>query len=162
MFTNTIKKSDEVVFTLTAPSETDPKDDRDQIIIDILRRNYSKVYYWPQAFLDRNYINKFSNTEGIEILEVSKSVYDDFLQTHDADYVGTRLYGGIYAMRHKRRAIILSIDERARGINESNNLNCVDKNNLEGLEPLIQSEFQTTIKMNQDAIETWKKQFKSF
>lgn len=156
------KKSDEVVFTLTAPSETDPKDDRDQIIIDILRRNYSKVYYWPQAFLDRNYINKFSNTEGIEILEVSKSVYDDFLQTHDADYVGTRLHGGIYAMRHKRRAIIISIDERARGINESNNLNCVDKNNLEGLEPLIQSEFQTTIKMNQDAIETWKKQFKSF
>ncbi len=155
------RKADEVVFTLTAPSETDPKDDRDQLIIDVLKRNYSKVYYWPQAFMDKDYIKRFSNTDGIEILEASRQAYHDFLETHQADYVGTRLHGGIYAMRHKKRSIIIAIDERARGINESNNLNCVDKNNLEALEPLIGSEFATDVKMDQAAIAEWKKQFKT-
>lgn len=62
-------------------------------------------------------------------------------------------------MRHKRRAIIIAIDERARGINEGNHLNCVDKENLDALESMIQSEFKTEIKMDFDAIARWKNQF---
>ncbi len=153
------KKSGEVVFTLTAPSDGMPKDDRDQIIIDVLKANYDKVYYWPQSWMDYDYIHRFSGIEGIEIIEQSREAYDNFLTTHDADYVGTRLPGGVYAMRHKRRAIIIAIDERARGINEGNHLNCVDKENLDALEPMIQSEFKTEIKMDFDAIARWKNQF---
>ena len=152
-------KSEEVVFTLTAPSTGMPKDERDQKIIDILRSNYRKIYYWPQAWMDYDYIHEFSGIEGIEILEQSREAYDRFLSTHDADYVGTRLHGGVYAMRHKRRSIIIAIDERARSINEGNHLNCVDKENLEALEPMIQSEFRTEIKMDFEAIRKWKAQF---
>ena len=63
-------------------------------------------------------------------------------------------------MRHKRRAIILAIDERARGINEANNLNCIEFDQLDKLEELIDSDFPTEIKMDFDAINKWRNQFK--
>jgi len=151
-------KADEVVFTLTATGGK--KDPRDQKIIDALVKNYRKVYYWPQGYMDKDYLGEFGNTSGIEMLDITKQAYDDFLTTHDADYVGTRLHGGVYAMRHKRRAIIIAIDERARSINERNHLNCVDKENLDALEPMILSNFKTEIIMDFDAIERWKDQFR--
>ncbi|MBP5518525.1 MAG: polysaccharide pyruvyl transferase family protein [Bacteroidales bacterium] len=151
------KKSDEVVFTLTATGGA--KDKRDQIIIDTLLNNYSKVFYWPQGYHDEDYLHLFDNTGGITVLEPTKEAYDRLLTEHNADYVGTRLHGGVYAMRHKRRAIIIAIDERARSINEGNHLNCVDKENLEALEPMVQGEFKTEIKMDFDAIARWKNQF---
>lgn len=152
-------KSDEVVFTLTATGGKEDK--RDQKIIDILQKNYSKVWFWPQGYQDYDYIHKFSNLEGIHILEASKQAYDDFLTNHDTDYVGTRLHGGVYAMRHKRRSVIIAIDERARSINESNHLPCVDKENLEALEPMVLSDFKTNIQMDFDAISRWKAQFEN-
>lgn len=151
------KKAEEVVFTLTATGREPDK--RDQKIIDVLKNNYRKVWFWPQGYMDRDYIRNYENIEGIEILEATKQAYDDFLTTHDTDYVGTRLHGGVYAMRHRRRAIIIAIDERARSINEGNHLNCVDKENLDALEPMVQSEFKTEIKMDFDAIARWKNQF---
>ena len=62
-------------------------------------------------------------------------------------------------MRHKRRAIIIAIDERAREINKSNNLNCIEKDDLDKLPGLIDSEFETRVKMPFDEIERWKNQF---
>ena len=151
------KKADEVIFTLTATGGA--KDERDQRIIDLLKRNYAKVHFWPQGWLDYDYIHEFSGIEDIHILEPSKDAYDEFLSAHGADYVGTRLHGGVYAMRHKRRAIIIAIHERARTINEGNQLNCVDKDNRDALEPMVQSEFKTEIKMDFGAIARWKNQF---
>ncbi len=150
------KKADEVVFTLNASSDIDS---RDQYLIDILNKNYKKVYFWPQGMSDFDYINKMNNIENITILESTVKAYDDLLKQKDIDYVGTRLHGGIYAMRHKRRSIIIAIDERASEINKCNNLNCVEKDNIDLLEEKINSEFKTEIKMPYEAIETWKKQF---
>ena len=153
-------KANRVVFTLTATGGA--KDERDQTIIDILKRNYSKVVFWPQGVEDYDYIREFSGIEDIEILDPSKEAYDRFLTDNETDYVGTRLHGGVYAMRHGRRAIIIAIDERARSINEGNHLNCVDKENLEALEPMVQSEFKTEIKMDFEAIRRWKAQFAEY
>lgn len=149
------KKSDKVVFTLTAC----PKDERDRYIIDTLLKSYKEVYFWPQGEADYDYLMRFDGIDKIKILEATKEAYDDFLTHNDTDYVGTRLHGGVYAMRHGRRAIIIAIDERAREINKCNNLNCIDKNNIYDLEALIKSEFATEIKMNFDAINTWRSQF---
>ena len=92
-------------------------------------------------------------------MQADKDAYDEFLTNNDTDYVGTRLHGGIYAMRHGRRAIIISIDERAREINKSNHLNCIDFNNLVELPGYINSEFETSVKMDSAAISRWKNQF---
>ncbi len=150
-------KSDKVVFTLTAQKI---KDEQDQWIIDILVKNYKKVYFWPQGLGDYEYFHQFSNIDNINVLEASKKAYDTFLNNNDTDYIGTRLHGGIYAIRHKKRTLIIAIDERTIAINKNNNLNCILKSKVkENLEGMIQSKIVTNIIMQYDNIEKWKRQF---
>lgn len=151
-----VKKANKVVCTINHHNFTDK---RDQYIIDTLLSNYKEVYYWPQFLEDYGYLLRFKKVENFHILQATKEDYERFLIENDCDYVGTRLHGGIYAMRHARRSIIISFDERARTINEHNHLNCVDKDNIEELEAKINSEFATDIKMDFDAIARWKSQF---
>lgn len=151
-----VNKSERVVFTLT----TGGYDERDQILIDTLRSCYKEIYFWPQGMYDYDYLQKYKNIEDLRILPAQKKAYDDFLTQNDTDYVGTRLHGGVYAMRHKRRSIIIAIDERAREINKANNLICIEKNEIKSqLAILINSNFPTKIAMDYDAINRWKAQF---
>jgi hypothetical protein len=62
-------------------------------------------------------------------------------------------------MRHKRRAVIIAIDERARAINEKNHLNCIEKDNIQELENLLNGDIKTEITMPFDEIKRWKAQF---
>ncbi len=151
------KKSSNVVFTLTASSI---EDEKDQYLIDVLNKNYKGIYFWVQGNKDYEYIKKFKNTDNIKIINPTKDAYEAVLEMGNIDYVGTRLHAGIYAMRHSVRSIIIAIDERARGINEANNLICIDKENITELDGLINSEFSTIIKMPFDRISQWKSQFK--
>lgn len=151
------KKSDKVVFTLTAGYGSAMA--QDQCMIDILLKNYGEVFFFPQCVGDYEYLHKFRNIEHIKILEASKMAYDEFLTNNDTDYVGTRLHGGVYAMRHARRAIIIAIDERARAINAKNNLNCIERSNIIELEKMINSDFETKIVMDFNSIKCWKSQF---
>lgn len=153
------KKANRVVFTLTKGYLPNQRK-KDQYIIDTLRRCYQEIFFWPQGIEDADYFLGLANTEGIKMLGASKQAYDDYLSNNDTDYVGTRLHGGVYAMRHRRRAIIIAIDERARAINEKNHLNCIDFNHLESLGDMIESEFNTEIVMDYNSINKWKKQFK--
>ena len=150
------RKSDRVVFTLT---KRDEHDERDQFLIDTLTDNYHEVFFWPQGIDDYDYFHGFSGVDNIKVLPANKNAYDEFLTANETDYVGTRLHGGIYAMRHGRRAIIIAIDERARGINKSNHLICIDKKEINQLPDLINSEFETKVLMDRNAIEQWKNQF---
>ncbi len=152
------EKAEKVVFTLTASSN--PQNiEKDQFILDTLLRNYNEVYFWPQGVQDYDYLHRMTNIETIHILQASKQAYDNYLTNQDTDYVGTRLHGGIYAMRHRRRAIIIAIDERAKAINAKNHLNCIDYNKLDDLQQLITSSFPTNVKMDFMAINNWKDQF---
>lgn len=150
-------KADKVVFTLTANSGADREND--QILIDILMSQYQEVFFFPQCLGDYEYLHQFKNIERVNILEASKAAYDKFLTDNLTDYVGTRLHGGVYAMRHGRRAIIIAIDERARAINQKNNLNCIDRSDISNLKSYINSDFKTKIIMNFDNIKKWKSQF---
>lgn len=157
-FCNTIptKKSDRVVFTLTANISKDPID---QKIIDILNRNYNEVYFWVQGDKDFQYFQQFNDINNIHIISPNKEEYHNLLLQDNLDYVGTRLHAGVYAMRHTKRAIILAIDERAREINKCNNINCIEKSDIHQLEQYICSDFKTDIRMPFDEILRWKKQF---
>lgn len=150
------KKSDSALITLTGRSEANPNE---QKMIDIVVKNYSKVYCWIQGDLDLDYLHKFHNIENIEVIPPTKDAYENILNTVDLDYIGTRLHGGVYAMRHKKRAIIIAIDERAREINAKNNLNCLMQDEIDKLEDMINSEFETEVKMPFDEIARWKAQF---
>ena len=152
-------KADKVVFTLTASSRYD---ERDQKLIDTLTTHYSEVFFWPQGIDDYKYFHRFNRIDGIKVLQATKLAYDEFLTNNDTDYVGTRLHGGVYAMRHGRRSIIIAIDERAREIHKVNNLNCIDIDDISQLANYISSEINTSVKMDFDKINTWKEQFISY
>ena len=150
------KKADNVVFTLTARMQPDPSD---QMLIDTLKREYDHVSFWIQGDKDEAYFHAFSNTEGIEIIPPHKAAYEAVLMRSNIEYVGTRLHGGIYALRHKKRAIIISIDERAQSISADTGLITIEKNDLGRLPALINSEFETKLRIPFDEIARWKAQF---
>lgn len=149
-------KSDSVIFTL---SGTGKDHINDQKFINIIRRNYKKVYFWPQTIFDLDYLNGFENIRGINIVSGDLNVYSDFLANHDVDYVGTRLHGGIFAMHHRKRAIIIAIDHRARNIKLNNNINCVERKKIDKVESMINSEFGTNIILEREKIDKWINQF---
>ncbi|MNI15088.1 Polysaccharide pyruvyl transferase [compost metagenome] len=150
-------KSDSVIFTLSPYSTTEHLKE-DQLLIDVLNKNYKNVYYWIQGENDLAYIKGFRNTNNIKIIPPALEEYEKILHT-DVDYIGTRLHGGIYAMRHKKRSIIIAIDERARGMGDSYNLNLIDRNKISNLENMINSEIVTDVRVNFDMVKMWLKQF---
>ncbi len=151
------KKADKVVFTLTFYN----KDlEVDQKLINILNKNYKEIYFWVQGSEDLEYLNSFNGIENIKIVNPTLEAYKDLLEKGDIDYVGTRLHAGIYAMKHKVRSIILAIDNRARDMSETYNINTIDKKNVEEVEVKINSEFETNININKENIKKWKEQFK--
>ncbi len=150
-------KAENVIFTLNGKSNG--VDEVDQNLIDILINNYRNVYFWVQGDLDFAYFSRFNNTKNIIIINPSIIEYNRILEVDDIEYVGTRLHAGIYAMRNRKRAIIIAVDERAKEINMCNNLNCIDKDELNKLPELINSYFETKIVMPYDKIDMWKSQF---
>lgn len=148
------KKSDSVIFTLSASNDLV----KDQLLIDVLNKNYNKLYFWIQGAEDLNYFQTFKNTNKVKIISPSVEEYEKILNT-DVDYIGTRLHAGIYAMRHKKRSIIISIDERARGMSQTYNLNTIESNEVNKLEQMIHSEIITKVNVNFDSVEKWFSQF---
>jgi len=150
------KKAKNVIFTLTFHSEDIEKD---QILIDTLNRNYEKVYFWVQDAKDLDYIRKFKNTENIEIVPPTVDAFEAVLKT-DVDYVGNRLHGGIFAMRHQKRTIIVAVDERAQGMSETYNINTIHRNEFHKLDEMINSELVTNVNIDYDRVNEWLEQFR--
>lgn len=149
-------KANSVIFTLTFYK----KDiNRDQELINILQKNYKEVYFWVQGSEDYEYFKSFKNIDGIKIVDPTLEAYEKILKKDDIEYVGTRLHAGIYAMRHNIRSIIVSIDNRAKDMAETYNLNIIDRNDMKKLEKKINSKFKTDVRINTNAINEWKRQF---
>lgn len=64
-------------------------------------------------------------------------------------------------MQNLKRSIIIIVDNRARSIKRDNNIVAIERNELDRLENIINSEFETNIILNQKGIDLWKKQFTS-
>lgn len=149
------KKSDQVLFTLTDYNQ-DKK--RDKFIVSVLKKNYSKLYFWVQGIGDFKYIKSLC-TENIEIINPHLTALDHMLSSVDIDYVGTRLHAGIRAIQHKKRSIIIAVDNRAHEMSKDFNLVTVDSSNLEKLDSLINSKLETKLNIPYANIKQWKQQF---
>lgn len=150
-----VKKASRVVFTLT-----DYAVDRanDQNLIDILNRRYDKVYFWPQGTRDMKYFSSLSHTDDICVITPSVQAYGALLKEGDIDFVGTRLHAGIYAMQHKVRSVILSVDNRAADMAETYNLNVLRRDDP-ALEATLCGDIVTKVNINEQAIAEFKAQF---
>ena len=152
------KKSKKVLFTFTDYNK-DKKKDRE--LLNILKKNYDEIFFWAQGLNDLNYFNSFDKriTENVNVIGSNLKDFNDFLYTHDVDYIGTRLHAGIRALQLKKRTIIVSIDNRTKYLGEDINLRFIKRANIEELEILIHDESKIEIRIPTKEIEEWKKYY---
>lgn len=151
-------KSKSVVFTLTCYQ---PDRTRDKAMIDILRENYNHLYFWPQTMEDLDYLKTLTDDQPT-IISPNLLSYDKILDT-DIDYVGNRLHGGIRALQHAKRTIIISIDYRAENMSKNYNLPIIKRESiLAELADKINAKWETRVEgIDFNLIKQWKSQFLS-
>lgn len=150
------KKARNVVFTLTDYSQDVEKD---QQLIDILKREYENVYFWVQGSKDYSYLKSLDFSD-VDIVPPKLVAYDELLESDiDLEFIGTRLHGGIRAMQKGRRTIIIGVDNRALEKQKDFNLNVIDRNDIDKLSDYINSEIETDLTLDFEAINKWKNQF---
>lgn len=152
-----VSKSDNVVFTLTDYLKNEELDKK---LIKLLIKNYERVYFWPQGLGDMQYIKHLGFENSVEVISPNLEAMDNLLIQGNIDYIGTRLHGGIYAMQHFIRSIILIIDNRAREMGLNYSIPVTEREDFNRIDELINSSWETSIKINEKNINEWKSQFK--
>jgi polysaccharide pyruvyl transferase WcaK-like protein len=140
-------------------TEYNQRPEDDKVLFNIVRRNYDTVFFWPQMYGDYEYAKAICGSDVI-FIPPSVDALDDVLKREDVDYVGTRLHAGIRALQHKRRAIIVAIDNRAVEMGKDFNLPIILRDEVSSkLEEKIKGYWATKVKIDQQAIASWKRQF---
>lgn len=146
-------KADEVLLMLTPNNRK-----RDEYILDILKQNYRKIYCWIQSAYDYKYAISLGITKNI--IPPRLEALESFLQKNmNVEYVGTRLHGGIKCLQHKKRAIIIGIDNRAKEMGKDFLLPVLDEQDLTLLENKINQPLPIMLKLPRDKIKMWVQQF---
>lgn len=155
-----LKKSDQVVTTITNYYKTPEYLASYKQMLELLLDNYRVVKLWIQAKEDIEVFVRL-NVEGadrIQFISPNLSDYDEAL-SEDTDYIGTRLHAGIRALQHQRRTLIVELDNRAREIAKDTNLPTVSYKDIESIANFIHGEREMDIHVPFDKINQWKQQF---
>lgn len=134
---------------------------KDQLLCEIVEKNYESIYLWVQTSEDYNYFRGLKHTKEFKCI-YSLVEFEKCCKTGNVDYIGTRLHGGVFAIQNGVRTIVVGIDHRAKEFSKSNNLPVVSRNNLSILEEKINHDFATEIVVNHNAIREWLGQFPYF
>lgn len=151
------EKNKKVLFTLTGYQ---PDFENDKLMIEILCNNYKEIYFWPQTPTDYDYLRKLGDFD-VKIVTPNLYAYDKILSLNGIDYVGNRLHGGIRALQHACRSLIIAIDYRAENMSKQYRLPVIKRENIGiQLDSFINSSYRTQITgLNFDLIKKWKEQF---
>jgi polysaccharide pyruvyl transferase WcaK-like protein len=149
------RKNKNVVFTLT---DYRPNKKRDLQIVNFVKNNYSKIYFWPQGVGDVDYLKKNFDISNFEILPARLNVFDKILEKNNIEYFGTRLHAGVRALQKNKKATIVGIDSRSIEMKKDFGLPVVEvkKNFLKDFNSI--SDFNLV--MPSKNINLWKGQFK--
>lgn len=148
-----IEKGEDVVTTLNQNS-VEPEWDRD--LLRMLKKEYRRVFFWPQGHLDAGYLDHLGS-EGVEILPATLEAYDGLLEcARSLDYVGLRVHGGVRALQKNRRAVVVSVDDRAFGLARSSGIPVVERGNLGETSEAIESSWHTQLHLPSGAISEWR------
>jgi hypothetical protein len=146
------EKMRNAVFTLTAYL-SNPSADR--MMIDILKKHYQTLYFFPQMHGDYGYFQGL-NIKGVRVVGQNLRSYDHLLANEELDYVGSRLHGGIRALQFKKRTLVIGIDHRSTEIARDTGLPVLPRTELNKLESWITAPMPTAIKLPADNIVNWK------
>ncbi len=151
-------QSDTVCFSLThyLPNLID------RIFIDILSDLYRKLFFWPQQIEDIKYLKKLVKTEDIRIIPPNLRAYETFLSETKCDVIGSRLHGGIHAMKYGCRSIVIALDNRARGIGNDTDLPVIERKDVpKKLKEMLSSEIVVDFSSLKGVAEKFLNQFGS-
>lgn len=152
------RKAGSVVCTVT-DYRRDPR--ADSAMLDTLKAEYGKVYLWLQGNGDREYVSGLESSRGITTIPPMLEAYDSFLREEDdVDYIGTRLHGGIRALQHGKRTLIVSVDNRAREMSRDFNIPTIERDQMCGLKDWIHAEAPTDIRIRSGEINQFLNQFR--
>ena len=127
----------------------------DRKLIEVLRARYDRIHAWVQTAEDHAMLRALG--DDIVIVEPSLAAFDELLASdRDLDYVGNRLHGGIRALQHGRRAIIVEIDNRAKEMGRDFNLPTVERDDFARLERMIDGDLAIDIRPPAENIWRWK------
>jgi len=151
-------RAEEVVYTLTDYHRDAAKD---KMTVSCLNKAYSKVYLWLQGYEDYEYAKDLGILDQVELVNPTLKAYDEVLSRENIEYIGTRLHGGIRALQHGRRTMIIAVDGRALEKKKDINLPVIDRNTLDAdqLHEIIEKPRKTDMKIHFKEIQEWKKQF---
>lgn len=155
------ERSSSAVITLTDYSKNP---ERDLILLKSCLEHYDSLFLFPQSIHDISYFNSLISSINsncpITVLPPRLESYDKLLAEKRPEYIGTRLHGGIRALQHRCRALILSIDNRANEMGKDINLPIISTSGLDSSLPRILTDgWDIDIKIPQKDIENWKNQF---
>lgn len=149
-------KAEAALITFT---EYDQNREADELLFRIIRRNYRRIYFWPQQYGDYAYAKDICDDRAT-FIEPSFEALSRLLSTTDVDYIGTRLYAGIRALQFQRRAMIIAIDNRAIEMHGDFDLPVVLREAMDiELQRRLHGNWKTDIKLDEPAIDVWNSQF---
>lgn len=147
------KKARQALIMLTPYANSHDAD-----IVRAVRKYYRKIFFWAQGDTDYSYIRALC-PEAIQVPS-QLSELDAFLKRHkNIDYIGTRLHGGIKCLQHKKRSIIVAVDNRAIEMKKDFHLPIVLPEEVGLLEKIIEGDVITEVHLPEKNIKKWLSQF---
>ncbi|TAK98630.1 MAG: polysaccharide pyruvyl transferase family protein [Rhodospirillaceae bacterium] len=153
-----VRKARHAIFAVTYYR---PAPEQDRKIFEILKRNYEKVFFWPQQQLDIPYVRDLG-IEGFIPLRPDIAEFNRLLDEVDVDFVGARLHGGIRSLQRGRRGLIIPVDNRATEISKSTDLPVASRDDPESVARWILNPRPTHLVLPWAAIRRWKDQFSAY
>ena len=151
------ERAADVCFSLTG-HKPDPHADR--AMIDILRKSYKYLWFWPQQQGDIPYLKSLDRIDGVSIIPPNLASYEAFLSDHRVDVIGTRLHGTIFGLTHGHRSIVVAIDNRAQEIAADTNLPTVKRSEIvPRLSGLIETNWEPQLHIDLSARDRFLGQF---
>ena len=156
-----VEKSEAAVIMLTGYL---PNKAFDSVMVDAVCDAYDEVYFVPQQYGDIKYLKELgteSQLKKITYVGGNISAYNELLTKKKVDYIGNRLHGGMYALQHKRKSIVFSIDYRAGNMLKDANF-CFPRNEETQriISDLIYERICPKLDLPTESIKQWKSQFK--
>lgn len=152
------KTRGELVVTTVTDYRKDPI--RDMDMISLLKKLYKKVYIWLQGDRDYSYLKNLGVLKHLGIINPNLYEYDSFLDEHpEADYVGTRLHGGIRALQHGNRTLIISVDNRAREMAHDYHIPIIERRDIALLPETVKNNIESRINIDETIINAFLNQF---
>ncbi len=154
------EKKSSVAVTLTAYAKNP---ERDRLLLKCCAEHYEKLFFFPQSYDDVPYFNSIvpeTIAGKFQLIAPSLAAYDRLLDEEQPDFVGTRLHGGIRAMQHRCKSMIIGIDNRAKEMGKDIALPFIPEEKIgSDLPEILKNGWEVQLKIPQKEIDLWKNQF---